>query len=314
MATIELYEDPARFLREAGEYLAADPVQATVMATVSARCAAEDAAGRPRGEHPRWWAVARGDSGAVVGVAMRSMPVPPYAPWLMPMPDDAVRELAALLHQRGERLGASNGALAAARAFAEEAVRLQGGRIEVREHTRLFELPGPPQLHRSAPGRLRRASGEDLDLCVRWFGDFGRDVELVAGRDPLPGGHGVARIAVADRVADGVVWLWEVDGAPVQLTATQLPAYGVVRVGPVFTPAEHRGHGYASSAVAEVSRGVLAAGHRACLFTDQANPTSNRIYEALGYRRVVDTALHVVVRGPGDLAGQVAGRYRAAAR
>ena len=31
-----------------------------------------------------------------------------------------------------------------------------------------------------------------------------------------------------------------------------------------------------------------------CLFTDQANPTSNKIYEALGYRPVVDMAHFVV--------------------
>ena len=53
---------------------------------------------------------------------------------------------------------------------------------------------------------------------------------------------------------------------------------------------EERGHGYASAAVAEVSRRLLAAGHRVCLFTDQANPTSNRIYQALGYEPVVDMA------------------------
>jgi predicted GNAT family acetyltransferase len=33
---------------------------------------------------------------------------------------------------------------------------------------------------------------------------------------------------------------------------------------------------------------VLAGRARACLYTDQANPTSNKIYAALGYRPVVD--------------------------
>ena len=72
------------------------------------------------------------------------------------------------------------------------------------------------------------------------------------------------------------------------------PAYGVSRVGPVFTPREYRGHGYASYAVAELTRRGLQDGIRMCLFTDQANPTSNKIYEAMGYERVVDMAnLHV---------------------
>jgi predicted GNAT family acetyltransferase len=62
----------------------------------------------------------------------------------------------------------------------------------------------------------------------------------------------------------------------------------VSRIGPVYTPPEHRGHGFASSVTAAASRDILDAGDIACLYTDLANPTSNRIYQALGYRRVLD--------------------------
>ncbi len=68
------------------------------------------------------------------------------------------------------------------------------------------------------------------------------------------------------------------------------PAFGVSRVGPVYTPLSGRGRGWASNAVAAVSRTLQAQGARVCLFTDQANPTSNRIYADLGYRPVVDMA------------------------
>jgi predicted GNAT family acetyltransferase len=97
------------------------------------------------------------------------------------------------------------------------------------------------------------------------------------------------------RIEQGRVWLWEDgNGAPVHLTATNPPAYGVVRIGPVYTPREQRGHGYARAAVAEVSQRLLDDGHRVCLFTDQDNPTSNRVYAAIGYRPVVDMANLVV--------------------
>ncbi len=76
----------------------------------------------------------------------------------------------------------------------------------------------------------------------------------------------------------------------VHLTGVNLPAYGVVRVGPVYTPPEQRGRGYASATVAAVSAAAQRDGHRVCLFTDQANPVSNRIYAALGFVPVVDTA------------------------
>ena len=68
------------------------------------------------------------------------------------------------------------------------------------------------------------------------------------------------------------------------LTAHNPPSFGVARVGPVYTPGAHRGHGYASATVAAVSRMLREAGAEVCLFTDQANPTSNKIYAAIGYR------------------------------
>ena len=60
-----------------------------------------------------------------------------------------------------------------------------------------------------------------------------------------------------------------------------------IRIGPVYTPPPDRGQGYASALVAAVSQAQLDAGRRFCfLYTDLANPTSNRIYQAIGYRPV----------------------------
>ena len=62
-----------------------------------------------------------------------------------------------------------------------------------------------------------------------------------------------------------------------------------VRIGPVFTPSEFRGRGYATALVATVTRDQLSRGHEFCfLHTDLANPTSNKIYQLLGYRPVED--------------------------
>ena len=63
-----------------------------------------------------------------------------------------------------------------------------------------------------------------------------------------------------------------------------------IRVGPVYTPPEHRGQGYGSAVTAAVTRDRLAAGRRFCfLYTDLTNPTSNKIYVAIGYRRVCES-------------------------
>jgi len=90
------------------------------------------------------------------------------------------------------------------------------------------------------------------------------------------------------RLADDRLFVWD-DGGPVSLVGTSPPVAGVVRVSLVYTPPAARGRGYASALVAAVSRRAMAAGAPQCmLYADGANPTANRVYQAVGYRRVTD--------------------------
>ena len=293
---LEFFTDPAEFLAVVGDHLAADPVLGTVVATVATREAGESARGTaPPTDRPHWYAAAR-DDGAVVGVAMRTAPHPLF---LLPIPDPPPPQLAGALHARGERVEGANGALPAARVFADETSRLAGGSVRVVMHTRLFELDEliPPP---TPPGHLRPVTEEEAELALDWFRAFHVDADEQAGRRPGDG-HGETSFDIDDvlvRVRGERLWFWD-DGGPVHLSGSNVPAYGVVRVGPVYTPKQHRGRGYAGAAVAEISRRIVAGGARACLFTDQANPTSNRLYEALGYRRVVDMA-NLRVETPGE--------------
>ena len=58
---------------------------------------------------------------------------------------------------------------------------------------------------------------------------------------------------------DGAWLVWDDDG-PVSLAAYGNPTPSGIRVGPVYTPPEHRGRGYATSLVAELTAERLAAG------------------------------------------------------
>ena len=70
------------------------------------------------------------------------------------------------------------------------------------------------------------------------------------------------------------------------------PSENGISVGPVYTPPEQRGRGYATHLTAAFSQHLLDAGYRFCtLFTDLANPTSNSIYQQIGYRAVCDFAM-----------------------
>ena len=84
--------------------------------------------------------------------------------------------------------------------------------------------------------------------------------------------------------------MWEDVGQPVSLAGVGRPTAHSMSVGPVFTPVEFRGNGYATSLVAQVSQEILDSGKTmATLYTDLSNPTSNAIYQRIGYRRVGDS-------------------------
>lgn len=292
MVHVEFWEDPAALLGRAGDFLARDGLLNTVVNSVTNRAVAEDRAGvAPDPDAPRWWMTAIDDSDEVVGVAMRTATGAPYPLYVLRMPDRAARALAQALHERGEGVTAINGALPSTRVCAEELARIEGGEVVESQRTRLFELGELVPPSRRPTGSLRPAAPGDADLCLTWFLAFLADADEQAGR-PRGSSPEISTFSKADmlrRIADGVIWLWdEVDGTPVHLTGANPPSFGVSRIGPVYTPPELRGRGYASAAVAEVSRLIREAGSRVCLFTDQANPTSNRIYQALGYEPVAD--------------------------
>jgi RimJ/RimL family protein N-acetyltransferase len=141
----------------------------------------------------------------------------------------------------------------------------------------LTQVHDPP---RPAPGTLRLPRPDERDLLVAWMEEF-------LGETGLIGGSQAASMVDARLRKQGLL-VWD-DGEPVSLVGVNPAVAGVVRVGPVYTPRPLRRRGYAGSAVAAVSRRALDDGAARCmLFTDLANPTSNKIYAEVGYRRCGD--------------------------
>ncbi len=281
---VQFFEDAGTFLREAGALLTADPLRYSVIAGTAERA---NASRRPA-DVPWWFAVVRDDR-RIQGVAMRTHPQPPHAGFAAAMPPDAVEALAAALAERGEQVSAWNGDLDAAQALCEAVA--DGRPVEVAMHTRLFEA-GEVAWPRRPDGILRVAGADDEELVTAWLRDFHHDADVQAGRTPDPA---AVPTAPPPGLESGEFWIWEVGGRPVHMTKVRPPAFGTRLIGPVYTPARHRGRGYAAWTVAALTGRVLDAGRRPCLYTDQANPVSNRLYERLGYRPVRDEG-NVVVR------------------
>lgn len=283
---LEFLTSPSDFLASAGEWLAREPVVGTVVATMAQRRLAAELAGHPRPVDDWWLVVRAGDE--VVGAAMRSAPFPPRPLFLLPMPDGAAVALARALVERGEEVEALNGALPATEACATELARLTGRRPREAVRSRLHRA-GSVVRPEAPEGRLRQATRAEAGLAQAWFAAFLADADAQAGRSA--GSHAGEVPSAGEmrlRIEDGQLWLWEVGGTPVHLTALNPPSFGVARIGPVYTPLEHRGHGYAGATVAALTSRVLDDGHVPCLFTDQANPVSNALYARIGYEPVVD--------------------------
>jgi predicted GNAT family acetyltransferase len=222
-------------------------------------------------------AIGSDDDGRVAAAAMRT------APWPMLCTAMTAADATALIDvwlQDDPELPGVNAQLATARAVATAWSGRTGGSPRCRTAMAMHSLTTVSEPPRPGPGRLVLASKADRELALQWWSEF------VVESHVIDAGPDSRAIAVASRIAHRYLWLWEDDGVPVSMVAINPAVAGVVRVGPVYTPPRSRRRGYASSAVAAISRHALGAGARACmLFTDLANPTSNKIYADVGYRR-----------------------------
>ncbi|MFN3429230.1 MAG: GNAT family N-acetyltransferase [Candidatus Sericytochromatia bacterium] len=133
------------------------------------------------------------------------------------------------------------------------------------------------------PGRMRPMTEDDVELVTGWIWGFHRDA-----LPHEPYAMDAARDNALARPAAGSTYLWELeDGVPVAMAALARPTQRGVTVNAVYTPPEHRRHGYASALVAALSDEGLKRGKDFCvLYTDLANPTANGIYQAIGYKPV----------------------------
>ena len=183
-------------------------------------------------------------------------------------------------------LPGASGSTEVARAFASAWGAATGGSAEVAMAQRIYQLDAVAPVVGVA-GRLRRVTGDDRSLLVDWIEDFSRCESAITHDDA---GQVADRFLGADYRARGL-YFWDVAGQPVAMVGHSGPTPRGMRIGPVYTPPRHRRRGYASAATAALSQALLDSGRRFCfLYTDLANPTSNHIYQQIGYRPVADAS------------------------
>ena len=217
-------------------------------------------------------------------VEAAALMTPPHNPVLsLGFIPGGVRLLVEDLHESYSTLPGVLGPVDAARSFAETWQELTGEPYRKKRAERIHRLEEVIPVE-GVPGRFRRATEADRGLLTEWFMAFakealGEEVDAqVAGRsvDAYLGTEGMG------------LYLWE-DGEAVSIAGRSRPTPNGTTVNYVYTPPEYRNKGYASACVAALSQLLLDEGYRYCfLFTDLANPTSNKIYRAVGYEPVCD--------------------------
>ncbi|MEV6410614.1 GNAT family N-acetyltransferase [Kribbella sp. NPDC051718] len=265
-----LTTDPADFQATVFPFLEQDPVLHTlIMSNVSDRAASQYE------PEPSYFVSVHDDAGEVTGAAMRT---PGRRVYVGALRADLAAEVAEAYFEVLPELGGVAGDRAAVTAFGQRWSELSGAdRAPWTESagTRLHQLEALTPL--TAPGSLRPMRATDVQLAHDWILDgFPEEAPFL---EPNWAEH---------KLAQGTLWIWEANGEPVSMAAYRHPVFGVSRVGPVYTPPDHRRHGYAGALTGEVTAKLLAQGIKPCLYTDLANPTSNKIYAQLGYLPVTD--------------------------
>jgi predicted GNAT family acetyltransferase len=268
MRSVRRFRQPKAFLSRAEPFLRAEEVENALMLGICGSAHFDDSC---------YLATVEEDQ-AVVACALRT---PPHSVLLSRADREALELLAADLADKYPDLPAVAGPEPAAGDFARLWSARAGSAAGPPVRMRVFEArrvvqPAMP------PGKFRAATEADLPAVARWIAAF---IEEAGLDDPSDPGD-VAR----ERIREGSLFVWE-DARPVSMAAWAGRTGHIVRVNHVYTPRELRGRGYASACVACLTQQLLDEGHAlCCLYTDLSNPTSNKIYQAIGYRPVCDAA------------------------
>lgn len=268
MRSVHRFTEPKAFLARAEPFLRAEEVENALMLGICGSADFDDSCYLATVEEDR----------AVVACALRT---PPHSALLTRADREALDLLAADLADKYQDLSGVAGPEPAAGDFARLWSAHTGWVAELAMRMRVFEARRVIQ-PRLPSGAFRAAAEADLPTAARWTAAF---IEEAGLGDPSDADD-VAR----ERIREGSLFVWD-DARPVSMAAWAGRTGRIVRVNYVYTPPELRGRGYASVCVASLTQQLLDEGHaRSCLYTDLSNPTSNKIYQAIGYRPVCDAA------------------------
>lgn len=281
---VTVYRDASAFRGLVEAFLMEREAENNLMIGLLGAMASGGVTTRPVARNPLFFRISD-SADFTVGAALLS---PPNRLLLTSAPEQSLRLLAERLSDESipdeaRRFPGVLGPEPAARVFAEQWSARSGRRLRPGMKQRVFELTELVPA-KGVSGELRVARVDELDFLTAWCIAFTTD----AGADS---GH--ERESIERLIRAGNLFVWECQGKPVSMTAWSGKTPTGARVSLVYTPNAERGKGYASACVSAVTARLLRSGLKRCfLYTDTTNPTSNRIYQKLGYQPVSDANIY----------------------
>ena len=240
--------------------------------------------GAHRYRQPIYWATIEDDSAAagataadaaLIGCAFRT---PPHQVGVTELPEDAIEPLVTSLRETYLNLSGVAGPEPTATAFADAWTARFGGKWWLEQRQRLHSLTRVTFPSTPAAGALRPALPPDVPVARAWMAGFIRDTRA----------RHVGADAAERLIEERRLHIW-VDGEPRCMLSAVRDTPNTAGIGAVYTPPPFRKRGYASTAVATLSRQLLESGRRSCfLYTDLANPVSNAVYARAGFEPIDD--------------------------
>lgn len=285
MIRVHRQPDVHAFLAEAGSFLAEREAEHNLLLGICSSLVRDP---QPFGAGPPYLATIA-DDGLIVGAALRT---PPHNLVLSETDDLAViAPLVRDVHDAVDTLPGVLGPGTAVSAFVRAWCERTGGGATLTMANRIYRASSAT-VPSGVAGAMRSYRDDDHDVTIRWYDAFFRE----ALPDEALGDPTETQVRRRLDDPDGGLRIWEVESRPVSLAGFGSRTPNGIRVGPVYTPPELRGRGYASALVGRMTAALLEAGHRYCfLFTDLANPTSNGIYQRIGYEAVTDVDQYAFV-------------------
>jgi uncharacterized protein len=275
---VRRFDDPQAFREAASPYLIKDEARHNLMLGISSTLVQKP----ELYELFDLWLVS--DEDDVVGAALRT---PPY-PLVLAQPshDGGLDALVDRLLDEGQELPGVVAAVPELDAFV--GAWTSEHELEAKKVVRhgIYELREVAPMPASS-GVSRPATADDRELVTGWGAAFADEVLPEQPEGDVWIRNIETRLGATE--ASGI-WLWEDTGEPVSMSGFGSETPNGIRIGPVYTPPEHRGRGYATSLVAAQSRWLLRSGRSfVFLYTDLDNPTSNALYRRIGYRMVAES-------------------------